>query len=591
MNRLRVSDCLSMDIARVLSEDRPGSSQEHTVFAVFDDSAEDGNFCGLVTARDIASHPTWVFIDLTRHRPTHSITLDSNALQLLSLMDRDALEALPVLDATGSLLGVVTRRSILETMLEHGHKMLDESKRHCEILDKEHQEARQRLDYLVHFDALTGLPNRTLFTDRVQQMLAHMQRYAGIGALLFVDLDNFKNVNDTLGHDLGDELLRIAAQRITDCLRTSDTAARLGGDEFVILLPDIRSGQDAANVARKILDSLSLPFNIEQHELYISVSIGISIHPDDASKTEELLAHADTAMHQAKKLGKHNYQFFAPEMNAITQSAMKLEKHLRRALGQNELFLHYQPQIDIVTHQIIGMEALLRWNNPELGLVSPADFIPLAEETGLIVPIGAWVLRTACAQARRWQQEGTPVRVAVNLSAQQFQQHHGQHQFQDTVMQALKETGLSPDMLELEITESIMMEHLDATLEILDQLKQEGVHFSVDDFGTGYSSLSYLKRLPIDSIKIDKSFIDDIASDPNDAAIVAAIAAMAQQLNLTVIAEGVETMAQLEFLRTVRCHAVQGYYFSRPVAAEQATRLLQRSVEGLSSTEWFATDT
>ncbi|MDO9049721.1 MAG: EAL domain-containing protein [Methylobacter sp.] len=445
---------------------------------------------------------------------------------------------------------------------------------------EEVKQARQSLDYMAHFDALTDLPNRTLFKDRAQQAISHAQRNGGMVGILFLDLDNFKVVNDTIGHTLGDALLKRVADRISDCLRDGDTVARLGGDEFIVLLPDISDIQDAANVASKILESLTPPLNIDQHEVFVSISIGISIYPNNSKNMDGLLADADGAMYHAKKLGKNNYQFFTPEMNRSAQNYMKFEKHLRRALEQNELVLYYQPQVDIETGLIIGVEALIRWFSPELGMVGPEDFIPLAEETGLIVPIGAWVLKTACTQARFWQQNGLPIRVAVNLSSRQFHQVQNQQQSRhlllDAVLNALDETGLPPDLLELEITEGILMQHLETTMEILNTLKSIGVRLSVDDFGTGYSSLSYLKRFPIDGIKIDKSFVNDITTDPSDKAIVAAITVMAQQLKLEVVAEGVETAEQLDFLRELRCQYVQGYYFSKPRPADEFLLLLQQ---------------
>ena len=450
---------------------------------------------------------------------------------------------------------------------------------------EEVKRTRQSLDHMAHFDALTDLPNRALLNDRVQQAISHAQRNGNMIGILFLDLDNFKLVNDTIGHTLGDVLLKRVAHRLLDCLREGDTAARLGGDEFIVMLPDITDTQDAAKVARKILESLTPPLTIGQHEVFVSVSIGISLYPHNSDNMEGLLADADNAMYHAKKLGKNNYQFFTPEMNISAQHYMKLEKHLRRALEQNEFVLYYQPQVDIETGLIIGVEALIRWFNTELGMIVPGDFIPLAEETGLIVPIGAWVLKTACAQARLWQQNGLQIRVAVNLSSRQF--HHvqshqqSQHPLLATVLNALDETGLPPELLELEITEGILMQHLDTTMEILNALKDKGVRLSIDDFGTGYSSLNYLKRFPIDTLKIDKSFVNDITTDHNDKAIVAAITAMARQLNLEVVAEGVETKAQLEFLRELQhCQTIQGYYFSKPLPVEEVWLLLQHGSLG-----------
>ncbi|WP_446808475.1 EAL domain-containing protein [Methylomonas sp. 2BW1-5-20] len=443
---------------------------------------------------------------------------------------------------------------------------------------EEVKRARQRLDYIAHFDALTELPNRTLLTDRALQFITQAQRKNESIAFLFLDLDNFKAINDTFGHAVGDELLRVVAKRISSCLREGDTPSRMGGDEFIVMLPNIGDSLDAAKVAIKILRALNEPLQVQQQLIYSRASIGISIYPDNSLSFDELLAQADSALYHAKKLGKNNYQFFTPEMNSAAQSYLMLEHHLRQALELDELVLHYQPQVRIDSGCIIGMEALVRWHNHALGLVMPDQFIGLAEETGLIVPIGAWVLRTACEQARIWQLAGMPVRVAVNLSGRQFHRFQDQRQLLDVVLDVLKETGLSPELLELEITESIMMHKLDTTLDTLNQIKQLGVRISVDDFGTGYSSLSYLKRFPLDTLKIDKSFVKDICTDANDRAIVSAISAMAGQLKLELVAEGVEDQNQLDFLGGQQCNYGQGYYFSKPVPAEQASVLLKQSV-------------
>jgi diguanylate cyclase (GGDEF)-like protein len=426
------------------------------------------------------------------------------------------------------------------------------------------QQTQNQLDYLAHYDSLTGLPNRDLLTDRVRQALTHARRINAIVAVLFVDLDHFKNINDSLGHSAGDELLQAVAKRMNACVRDGDTVARLGGDEFIILLPTVNAVEDAAIVAAKVLLELAPAFQLHGHKTFSSASIGISIFPDDTLEMEDLLRNADTAMYHAKTLGRNNYQFFTRAMNESVQQRMNLERLLRQALHNNELHLVYQPQIDTRNGSIVGAEALLRWKNSELGVVPPSAFIPLAEDTGLILPIGEWVLRTACAQAKRWADEGLgALRVAVNVSSRQVRQP----EFAVLVTGILADTGLPPALLELEITESILMQDVTATVATLQELKTFGVRFSIDDFGTGYSSLSYLKCLPIDILKIDQSFVRDIASDPNDAAIVSAITAMAQSLNLKVIAEGVETGEQLEFLRARYCYMAQGYFFSKPVPA------------------------
>lgn len=439
--------------------------------------------------------------------------------------------------------------------------------------------AQERLDYLAHFDTLTGLPNRELLADRTQQIIGNCRRHQREMALLFIDLDNFKSINDGFGHGVGDNLLKATAKIISASLREGDTVSHLSGDEFVVALSEISSPQDAASVAGKILSTLKQAIhldNVGNNEIFITASIGISIFPHDGDNMETLITNADTAMYHAKSTGKNSFQFFTPSLNKITHLHLKVEQHLRHAIRKNEFTLHYQPQINITTQKIIGIEALLRWNNKELGNIPPTEFIPIAEETGLIVPIGEWVLRTACQQAMQWHKNNLGVgRMAVNVSTRQFQ--HNTH-FLQTIKSVLEDTGLPPNMLELEITENIMIQETELTIKMLSEIKNLGVRFSMDDFGTGYSSLSYLKHLPLDVIKIDRAFVHDIVTDQNDAAIMTVITTLAQQLNLTVIAEGVETKEQLEFIRAHQCDIVQGYYFSKPICAEEMTRILQQGL-------------
>jgi len=389
---------------------------------------------------------------------------------------------------------------------------------------------------------------------------------------MFLDLDRFKIINDTLGHPMGDRLLKGVAQRLRSCLREGDTVARLGGDEFMVVLPAIAHAEDAARVGQRILDALSVPFNFEGHELHIGVSIGIALYPNDGKSAEALLKNADIAMYRAKEQGRNNYQFYTPALNDMAFERLTLENSLRRALERREFVVHYQPQVSLNTGQIVGMEALVRWRHPELGLVAPMKFIPVAEETGLIVPIGEWVLQMACAQNKAWQEAGfPPLRVTVNLSARFFRRKD----LMETVARILKETGLDPDYLELELTEGTTMENAEATIRTLHELKEMGVHLSIDDFGTGYSSLSYLKRFPLATLKIDRLFVQDITTSSDGAVITLAIIAMAHSLGLKVIAEGVETEEQLAFLRAHRCDEMQGYLFSRPIPAEAFTQLLR----------------
>lgn len=429
----------------------------------------------------------------------------------------------------------------------------------------------QRLTYLAHYDDLTGLPNRTLFYERVERALFLAKQHNYKIAVLFLDLDHFKYVNDTWGHAVGDLLLKDAAKRIIHCVGKNDTVARLGGDEFTIVLDKIDSSETAATVGQRILESMRPPFYLHNHETFISSSIGISIYPTDGQDVETLLKQADIAMYRAKEGGKDSYQFFTAQMNVEAHQRLLLETKLRHALERNELRLYYQPQVHLASGQVIGAEVLVRWQHPEMGLLPPQQFIPLAEETGLIVMIGEWVLRAACEQHKIWRDNGYPhLRLAVNLSSRQFREND----LATKIINILDETEMDPNLLELEITESVLMIDADKAIETLNILKKTGIQLAIDDFGTGYSSLNYLKRFPIDKLKIDKSFIFDIPKNTDDMTITKAIVALSRSLHLKVIAEGVETKAQLAFLKSLRCDEVQGYLISHPIPVNEFVELL-----------------
>jgi diguanylate cyclase (GGDEF)-like protein/PAS domain S-box-containing protein len=439
----------------------------------------------------------------------------------------------------------------------------------------ERKAADERINFMAHYDELTALPNRVLLHDRLLQAIIGAPRHKKKVAVLFLDLDRFKNINDTLGHSFGDLLLQAVAERLTESVRVSDTVSRLGGDEFIVILHDLSETAHAGVAAQKIIDSLSSRFLIRDLELHTTVSIGISIFPDDGMANEELISNADVAMYRAKEIGRNNYQFFAQAMNDRSYERLTMENKMRRALERNEFILYYQPQINSETGQIIGAEALVRWRQPEMGLVSPGMFIPIAEECGLIVSIGEWVMREACRQNKEWQTEGfPPIPVAVNLSAVQFRQKN----LTELVADALQQSGLESRWLELEITESGIMQNADAAVQTLHSLKKMGLKLSIDDFGTGYSSLSYLKTFPLDKLKIDQSFVRDITTNQDDAAIVGAIIGMARSLKLRVIAEGVETIDHLNFLNSSGCFEIQGYYYSKPLPADQFVKLLQHGI-------------
>jgi diguanylate cyclase (GGDEF)-like protein/PAS domain S-box-containing protein len=439
-----------------------------------------------------------------------------------------------------------------------------------------------QITHSAEHDFLTGLPNRMLFNDRVSQAISLAPRHLKKIAVLFLDLDGFKHINDSLGHPTGDQLLRSIAKRLVSCVRVSDTVSRQGGDEFVVLLSEVEQSEDAAITARRMLQTVAEAHTIDQHDLHVTTSIGVSVYPDDGEDAETLIKNADTAMYQAKENGRQGYQFFKPAMNVRAVERQAIEESLRRALERQEFAVHYQPKISLTTGEITGAEALIRWTHPIRGLVPPAQFIPVAEDCGLILPIGNWVLREACQQARIWVDAGLPLStMAVNISAIQFRNEN----FLESVFAALKDTGLDPRFLELELTESVLMKHAESTEGILKTLRARGIQLAVDDFGTGYSSLSYLRKFPIDALKIDQSFVRQISTTPNETTIVTAIISMGRSLKLRVVAEGVETPAELAFLRAHNCDEAQGYYFSRPVLPQQFAKLLETGISETSSTK------
>ncbi|HKR62676.1 MAG TPA: PAS domain S-box protein [Thermoanaerobaculia bacterium] len=460
----------------------------------------------------------------------------------------------------GSAMWVLENVALLENDVLEG-TIID-------VTDRKH--AHELMEYQAYHDALTGLPNRLLFRDRISVALAHAKRNGRSSAVMFLDLDQFKLVNDTLGHTVGDRLLQVIGARVATCVRAEDTVARMGGDEFTVLLADLSDRKGATAAAQKVLEAIRHPVVIDEHELFVTTSIGMAIFPDDGEDAEALLKNADRAMYRAKELGRDNYQFSTPARFERAEGRLSLERSLHHAIERREFVLHYQPMVEIATGRVVGAEALVRWNHPVNGLIQPEDFIPIAEDTNLILPLGEWVLRTACSQMKAWHDAGHAwLRVAVNLSPRQFQDRELAHMVERT----LADTGFPAPFLDLEITESTAMQNAELSLSILKRLKEMGIRISIDDFGTGHSSLSYLKRFPIDTVKIDQGFVRDLTTD--DAAIISAVISMARALNLRVIAEGVETEEQLAFLRREQCAEMQGFLYSQPLAAaefEQALR-------------------
>lgn len=477
---------------------------------------------------------------------------------------------------TGLELRLRRRDGICVSVLEN--VSLIESEDHVSFLQgtlidiTDRKLAEEQIEFHAYHDILTLLPNRKLFTDRLTLALAHARRAQTTLAVILLDLDNFKDINDTLGHSVGDEVLITIAERLQEAVREGDTVARLGGDEFTLLLSDLVDGQNAARIADKLLHSIDRPLSIGSRQLYVTASIGIALYPNDGTDAETLVKNADSALYRAKDLGRNNYQLCTSELKVRAQERLSMENSLREAFDRKEFVVHYQPVVSLVTGRTCGMEALLRWNHPERGLIQPDDFIPIAEESRLIVPLGEWVLRTACRQAVEWRSLGLPFnRISVNLSPRQFQQHD----LTAMVASALEDCGLDPRSLELEITETAAMQNADLAADALHALRASGVTIAMDDFGTGYSSLTYLKRFPIDTVKIDKGFVRDIETSSGDAAIVSAVIRIARILGLRVVAEGVESEEQLHFLRKKRCQEMQGFLFSRPIPAAELTAVLR----------------
>lgn len=511
-------------------------------------------------------------LELVPH--VHSMSPDTVVLMISGDQDIEtAIEAMRAgaFDYITKPLDLRHVEAAVERALDHC-RLLREKRRYKEQLERLLTQRIAEVDRLAYYDTITDLPNRTLFEDRLTQAVSIARSADQTLGVLFISVDQFKKVNDTLGHGPGDGLLREFAERLKSCISETDTVARFGNDEFAVLQTHIEGTKDVVETIGSLSQVLKFSFDLNGQELFATASVGVSLFPLDGQDSQTLLKNAGAALYKAKTSGGANYQFYTADMHAMASRRLALETNLRRAIHNEEFLIHYQPRVSVDSLEITGVEALVRWQHPQLGLISPAEFIPLAEDTGLIVPIGEWVLRNACLQNKRWQDQGfAPIHMAVNISARQF---HEQDVI-ETVIRTLDETGLAPEYLELELTESSIMKNADLAADVLIRLKRMGINISIDDFGTGYSSLASLKRLPIDALKIDQSFVRDATTDPDDAALVMAIITLAHNLRLKVIAEGVETEEQLRFLHLLRCDEIQGFLFSKPLPVEALVSLFE----------------
>lgn len=557
MNRLTIEDLMTKDIRRIDAAasvvDAVSTMLAHKISCLV--VCQDGKPIGMVSERDIVRIANQVLSGQSApqrasdimSRPLITIQVTSSLEEAGKMLNSNGIRRIAVVDHDHRLVGILTQTDILRGYLSQA-------------------------ELKAFHDDLTGLPNRSLFFDRLTQAISRIPWHSRLVAVLFLDLDHFKRINDTLGHRVGDLLLQEVAIRLKGCVRDGDTVARLGGDEFAMILTDVAQTNDIAFVAQKVVDCFAKPFRIENHELFTSASVGLSVCPDDGTDAESLLRKTDIAMYRSKEQGRNHYSFYHAEMNAKISEWLELDHALRYAIERQELLVYYQPLVDVTTRRIVAMEALIRWRHPAWGMVPPAHFIPLAEDTGLIISIGRWLLGTVCAQVKTWHAEGfRTLSVSINVSARQFHQPG----FADVIAGALKDADLAPYGLEVELTESLF-QNVEKALHVLRALAQMGVNVSLDDFGTGYSSLSYLKQFPIHKLKIDRSFIQNITRDSNDSGIVRAVVTMAQHLNLKTVAEGVETAEQWEFLRALKCDQIQGYYISPPLPAAEASALLRR---------------
>jgi diguanylate cyclase (GGDEF)-like protein len=573
--RLEVEKYASKGYKRVLDKHYPDPLSTHSIFAVFQSSIKTGEFLGLVTRADILRHPDFNFMQLASLREKTTVKTSDRLVHAISLMKKQHLDLLPVMNKGHELVGVITQMNLLCALKREAGMYKTQHHNVLNQLVQKVGDMQTLVNHIQYHDLLTGYPNQRLIQDKINEFITSKIN----GYVLLINIDRFSMANKALRDDGGNLLLQQIAKRINSLLKKDDLLARKYGDEFIVVLHNIRTNDEATFVAEKILDIISTPFEINDQTINITASIGMSYYPVNTQDAATLISHANIAMMHAKSLGTNNYHVYTEGLGEHIKRKQRQEEQLYYAIARNEFVLDYQPIVDLKHKRIIGMESLLRWKNSIEGTMFPADFIPIAEKTGLIVPIGDWVLRNACMQASQWQKPNKPLRIAVNLSPRQFLAYAnlGANHLINSVKEALEISGLPPQLLELEITEGSIIKNLSTSIATLTELKTLGVRISCDDFGTGYSSLNYLKYFPLDTIKIDKSFVDNITRDPVDITIIQSIMMMAQQLNIEVIAEGVEDEEQARILAKLGCKRVQGYFFSKAISADEANLLTRSS--------------